>query len=412
MEALLNAVFGYAVKQGDLTVVTARGRTLRFGDGSGPPVAIRFKDAAAERALALDPALKLGELYVDERLVVEAGSIYDLLFVMLRDLRSMKPPLLFKAVDAIQLALWRAFPQNKSARSRRNVARHYDIGDDLYALFLDPNWQYSCAYFEDADQDLASAQLAKMRHIAAKLLIEPSHSVLDIGSGWGGLGLYLAEVAGAGSVLGVTLSTEQLARAERRAADAGLAQRVRFALQDYRGVEGGFDRIVSVGMFEHVGLGFYDAFFRTLAARLKPGGVALLHTIGSTGAPGPTNPWIVRHVFPGGHIPSLSDIVRSVERSGLVIADLETLGPHYARTLAAWRAAFSIRRTEAAALMGERFCRLWEFYLCLSEVAFRTDDITLYQVQLAHRRADAPLTRGYLEAAERELKASEQPVQA
>ena len=411
MEALLKAVFSYAVRIGDLTVALASGRSLRFGDGSGPPVSVRFMDAKGQREFALNPALKLGELYMDGRLRVEVGDLYDLLLLMLRDLRTRQAPPLFKAFDATRIALWRVFPANRSVRSRRNVAHHYDIGDDLYGLFLDPHWQYSCAYFETDEQTLAEAQLAKMRHIAAKLLIRAGDTVLDIGSGWGGLGLYLARTTDA-TVLGVTLSTEQLARARTRAGEEELADRVRFELQDYRSLEGRFDRVVSVGMFEHVGLGFYDAFFQTVARRLKPGGVGLLHTIGSTGAPGPTNPWIVKHVFPGGHIPSLSDIVRAVERSGLVITDLETLGPHYARTLAGWRGAFNARRDEAAALMGERFCRLWEFYLCLSEVAFSTEDVTLYQIQLAHSRTDVPPTRGYIASAEHDLREREAALQA
>ncbi len=409
VEALLKAVLGAAVKAGALTVVTARGRPLEFGDGTGAPVRIRFADARAERELALNPALKLGELFTDGRLIMEQGSVYDLLMLMLADLRDLRPPLAFRLWDEGRRQLWLRFPQNAAGRSRRNVAHHYDIGDSLYALFLDPDWQYSCAYFETSEQDLAGAQRAKVRHIAAKLRIEPHHSVLDIGSGWGGLALYLAGVADAREVLGVTLSQEQLTRAQGRARAAGLEGRVRFALQDYRAVQGRFDRIVSVGMFEHVGLGFYDVFFRSARRLLAEDGVMLLHTIGSTGTPGPTNPWVVKHVFPGGHIPSLSDIIASVERSGLVVTDVETLGPHYARTLRAWRTGFMARRDEAAALFDERFCRLWEFYLALSEAAFRTDDVTLYQVQLARRREDVPLTRGYIGAAEGELRGREGP---
>ena len=407
VEQLLKAVFGTAVRAGALTVTTARGRTLAFGDGTGEPVRIRFQDPRGERELALNPALKLGELFVDGRLTIEQGSVYDLLMLMLADLRDLAPPWPMRLWDAARLQLWRRFPANAAARSQRNVAHHYDIGDSLYALFLDPDWQYSCAYFETPDQALADAQQAKLRHIAAKLLIGREHSVLDIGSGWGGMALYLAGVAGARDVLGVTLSQEQLTRAQNRARTARLEARVRFALQDYRAVQGRFDRIVSVGMFEHVGLGFYDAFFRKARQLLAADGVMLLHTIGSTGTPGPTNPWVVKHVFPGGHIPSLSDIVASVERSGLVITDVETLGPHYARTLRTWRTGFMARRDEAARLFDERFCRLWEFYLALSEAAFRTDDVTLYQLQLARRRDDVPLVRGYIEGAETGLKREE-----
>jgi len=407
MQALLKFVFGYAVKTGDLTVVTAKGRVLRFGDGTGVPVTIRFKDSAAERALALDPAMKLGELFTDSRLLVEQGSIYDFLHLMLRDLRNMKPPLLFRLIDHVQMALWRWLPKNKPEQSRRNVAHHYDLGDALYALFLDPDWQYSCAYFEYPGQSLADAQLAKKRHIAAKLLIEPTSSVLDIGSGWGGLALYLAKVAGAAAVTGVTLSDEQIARARLRTEATGLNDRVQFRLEDYRAVQGQFDRVVSVGMFEHVGLGFYDEFFSTSRRLLRDEGVMLLHTIGSVGTPGPTNPWILKYIFPGGHIPSLSDIVPPIERSGLVITDIEMLGPHYAETLLAWRTNFMARRDEAERLYDARFCRMWEFYLALSEVAFRTNDITIYQIQLSRERQTVPLTRDYLAAAEATLRTRE-----
>ncbi|WP_158914924.1 cyclopropane-fatty-acyl-phospholipid synthase family protein [Caulobacter sp. S45] len=407
MQALLKFVFGYAVKTGDLTVVTAKGRVLRFGDGTGAPVTIRFNDSAAERALALDPAMKLGELFTDSRLLVEQGSIYDFLHLMLRDLRNMKPPLLFRLIDRVQMALWRWLPKNKPEQSRRNVAHHYDLGDALYALFLDPDWQYSCAYFEYPGQSLADAQLAKKRHIAAKLLIEPTSSVLDIGSGWGGLALYLAKVAGAAAVTGVTLSDEQIARARLRTEATGLNDRVQFRLEDYRAVQGQFDRVVSVGMFEHVGLGFYDEFFSTSRRLLRDEGVMLLHTIGSVGTPGPTNPWILKYIFPGGHIPSLSDIVPPIERSGLVITDIEMLGPHYAETLLAWRTNFMARRDEAERLYDARFCRMWEFYLALSEVAFRTNDITIYQIQLSRERQTVPLTRDYLAAAEETLRTRE-----
>jgi cyclopropane-fatty-acyl-phospholipid synthase len=407
MQALLKFVFGHAVKAGDLTVVTAQGQALRFGDGTGAPVRIRFKDRAAERALALDPAMKLGELFTEARLTVEQGTIYDLLHLMLRDLRNMPAPLVFRLVDHVQMALWRWLPKNDPKRSRRNVAHHYDLGDDLYALFLDPDWQYSCAYFEHPGQSLNDAQLAKKRHIAAKLRINSSSTVLDIGSGWGGLALYLAQVAGAAAVTGVTLSDEQIARARARAEAAGLHDRVAFRLEDYRAVEGRFDRIVSVGMFEHVGLGFYDEFFAVSRRLLRDQGVMLLHTIGSTGTPGPTNPWILKYIFPGGHIPSLSDIISPIERSGLVVTDIETLGPHYAETLLAWRTNFMARRDEAARLYDDRFCRMWEFYLSLSEVAFRTNDITLYQVQLSRERQTVPLTRDYMPAAEADLRARE-----
>ena len=408
MQALLRVVFNFAVKVGDLTVVTAKGRALQFGDGTGPKVRVRFTDAGAQWRFVTDPALRLGELFTDGRFVVEEGSIYDFLLMLMRDLRNMKPPLIMHVIDRVQIFLWKTFPKNSAAASRRNVAHHYDLGDDLYTLFLDPDWQYSCAYFEHQGQALAGAQLAKKRHIAAKLRIEPTSRILDIGCGWGGLGLYLAGTAQAGEVLGITLSEEQIGRAKRRADEAGLADKVKFRLADYRHVTETFDRIVSVGMFEHVGLGFYNEFFEVFRRILKDDGLGLMHTIGSTGTPGPTNPWILKYIFPGGHIPSLSDIVPAIERSGLVVTDIETLGPHYAETLLAWRTNFMARRDEATALYDEAFCRMWEFYLAVSEVGFRTDDITIFQIQLARDRQSVPITRDYLSLAETKLKIMEQ----
>ena len=407
MEALLKLAFNYAVKAGDLTVITAKGRTLKFGDGSGPPVRVRFMDAGAEWGFGTDPALRLGELFTEGRFVVEEGTIYDFLLIILRELRNMKPPWFMKAIDDAQAFIWRHFPKNSAAASRRNVAHHYDLGDELYELFLDPDWQYSCAYFEYPGQSLADAQLAKKRHIAAKLMVEPTSRILDIGSGWGGLGLYLGRVAGAASVTGVTLSDEQIARAKRRADEHAVADTVQFNLEDYRHVKGDFDRIVSVGMFEHVGLGFYDEFFTVFRRLLNDDGLGLLHTIGSCDTPGPTNPWVLKYIFPGGHIPSLSDIVPPIERSGLVITDIEMLGPHYAETLLAWRTNFMARRSEALALYDENFCRMWEFYLAMCEVAFRTNDITVYQIQLARERQNVPLTRNYLDAGEANLRKRE-----
>ncbi len=370
----------------------------------------RLTDKAAVRALLLDPDLRTGELFTDGRLVMEQGSIYDFLSLILDNDGEENPSPIVQAFDRFRTAtqLWRQ--RNDPGRSRRNVAHHYDLGDDLYALFLDPDRQYSCAYFEHPGQSLADAQLAKKRHIAAKLLIEPHHRVLDIGCGWGGLALYLAGVAEAAEVLGVTLSEEQIARAQDRAQAAGLADRAQFVLTDYRAIEGRFDRVVSVGMFEHVGLGNYETFFRTCRERLTDDGVMLLHTIGCSDAPSVTNPWITRYIFPGGHLPSLSDILKAVERSGLVVADVEVLRLHYAETLRAWRTAFMARRAEAVALFDERFCRMWEYYLAMSEAAFRYEQVVVFQLQLVRRQESAPLTRGYVAAAEADLRARENAV--
>jgi cyclopropane-fatty-acyl-phospholipid synthase len=287
------------------------------------------------------------------------------------------------------------------------VAYHYDLGDPFYALFLDQDWQYSCAYFEYPGQNLADAQRAKKRHIAAKLLLEPHHRVLDIGCGWGGLGLYLARVVGVKSVLGVTLSDEQILRAVRRADELKLSDQVDFQLCDYRALTGRFDRIVSVGMFEHVGLENYQTFFDTCRERLSDDGVMLLHTIGCSDEPSLTNPWIAKYIFPGGHLPSMSDILKAVERSGLIVTDVEILRLHYAETLLAWRTNFLARRDEAVRMFDERFCRMWEYYLAMSEAAFRYENVVVFQLQLMRQQASVPLTRDYITPAKARLLAAE-----
>jgi cyclopropane-fatty-acyl-phospholipid synthase len=405
---LLEKALKPLVRRGRLELVMPSGQRLTFGDGDGDgggdPVVARITDPAAVRALLLDPDLKTGELFTDGRLVMERGSIYDFISLVLDNDGEANPSPVVQAIDRARTAtqLWRQ--RNDPRRSQRNVAHHYDLGDDLYALFLDPDWQYSCAYFEHPGQSLADAQLAKKRHIAAKLRLEPHHRVLDIGCGWGGLALYLARVAGVAEVLGVTLSQEQIARARQRAESQDLADRARFALTDYRAVEGQFDRIVSVGMFEHVGLGNYEAFFATCRQRLTDDGVMLLHTIGCSDEPSVTNPWITKYIFPGGHLPSLSDMVKVVERSGLVVTDIEVLRLHYAETLRAWRLAFMARRAEAVAMFDERFCRMWEYYLAMSETAFRYEQVVVFQLQIARRQEAVPLTRDYVGVAEAVLR--------
>ena len=394
MEKLLTAVFSRCVARGALSLQTARGKKLMFGDGTGEEVRVRITDAGAERALVFNPELRLGELFMDGRLIVEQGTIFDFLGLVLRD-----PGPLSLATRALRRArmLTRGFvSRNSPWRARRNVAHHYDLDRRLYRLFLDEDFQYSCAYFEQPGISLEAAQLAKKRLITAKLLLEPGSNVLDIGSGWGGLALYLKEIGGAANVLGVTLSIEQLNAATVRARERGLEQAVRFALQDYRDVEGAFDRIVSVGMFEHVGPRFYDTYFAKCRRLLKPGGVMLLHTIGLLDGPWYPNPWLQKYIFPGGQLPALSEIAPAIERSGLVVTDVESLRMHYAETLAEWRRRFMARRGEALALYDERFCRMWEYYLSACEAAFRFQDVAVYQIQCARCQEAVPLTRDYI----------------
>jgi cyclopropane-fatty-acyl-phospholipid synthase len=300
---------------------------------------------------------------------------------------------------------------NPRGRARHNVAHHYDLDGRLYSLFLDADRQYSCGYFESPGQSLDDAQLAKKRHLAAKLLVEPGKSgqdlhVLDIGCGWGGLGLYLAENAGA-DVTGVTLSQEQHAIANERAAEKGLTGRARFKLQDYRDVEGPFDRIVSVGMFEHVGVNYYDTFFRKSAELLADDGVMVLHSIGRSDPPGITNPWISKYIFPGGYIPALSEVLPRIEKAGLLVTDIEILRLHYAETLKAWRQRFLAHRAEVERIYDERFERMWEFYLASSEMSFREQNLMVMQIQLTKRQGIVPMTRDYIVREEQRLRGAE-----
>jgi cyclopropane-fatty-acyl-phospholipid synthase len=405
VDQLLRTAFTSLVKRGSLEVVTSKGRVFKVGDGTAPQVAVRFTDAKAERALVLDPELRLGELYMDGRLLIEHGTIFDFLQLVLQDSHGELDSAPLQSIRQMLGLVRRVRRANDAVRSKNNVAHHYDLNGRLYDLFLDADRQYSCAYFERPDETLEAAQIAKKRHIMAKLLVEPGQSVLDIGSGWGGLGLSLVEEAGAGSVKGITLSEEQLGVSRERAEERGLSDRVSFALQDYRDTTGSYDRIVSVGMFEHVGVASYDAYFQSCRRLLAEDGVMLLHTIGRTGMPYPTNPWITRYIFPGGHLPTLSEMTPAIERSGLVVTDIEVLRLHYAFTLKAWRERFMTHWEDAKRLYDERFCRMWECYLAMSEAAFRFEDAVVFQVQLARRNDTVPITRGYIVEREKTLAA-------
>ena len=405
MDRLLSIFLSRFIHNGSLTVTTAAGNVYTFGDGSGTPVSVRLTNATAQRAVLLDPELRLGEAYMDGSLVVERGSIADLLEILFRQERIAAPTWALPP-RAIRHLFRRVQQFNPRSRSRRNVAHHYDLDGRLYQLFLDADQQYSCAYFESERQSLDDAQLAKRRHLAAKLGVAPGATVLDIGCGWGGLALYLAETAKA-RVTGITLSKEQHARATERALERGQAQQASFRLEDYRDVGGRFDRIVSVGMFEHVGVGFYDTYFRKCAQLLADDGVFLLHTIGRSSSPAVTNPWIAKYIFPGGYIPALSEVLPAIERARLIVTDVEILQLHYAETLKAWRARFLAHREEAERLYDERFVRMWEFYLASSEMAFRESDMVVFQIQMAKRKGVIPQTRDYIGQEEARLRAIE-----
>jgi len=406
MLAVLRALLGRVVRRGTLEVDTASGSRFIVGDGSGERVAVRVADSGAVWQLILRPGLALGELYMDGRIVVTQGSVWNLLMILGGNLGCQSPPGIAWAYDWLGVALRPLNQRNTARRATRNAAHHYDLDGRLYSLFLDPDMQYSCAYFDHPGHSLEEAQLAKKRHIAAKLLVEPGHSVLDIGSGWGGLALYLAERCGA-KVIGITLSEAQLAASTARSSTRGLSEHAEFRLQDYRAVSGRFDRIVSVGMFEHVGIGYYDAFFAKVAELLTDDGVMLLHSIGRSDGPSPTNPWIAKYIFPGGHTPALSEVLPAIERAGLIVTDIEILRLHYAETLKVWRERFLCRREDAKARYDDRFCRMWEFYFAAAECGFRHSGLMVFQIQLAKRLATVPLTRDYIGTCEAMLRTKE-----
>ncbi len=404
MDRLLRYFLQQFIRRGAMTFTTASGARFSCGDGTGEPVSVRFLTADAERRVLLNPELALGEVYMEGTFVVEEGSIADALAILMDQPEIL--PRWAKLQWFLRYLVRHVRQFNPRGRAKNNVAHHYDLDGRLYSLFLDADKQYSCGYFERPDATLDDAQLAKKRHIAAKLLIRRGDKVLDIGSGWGGLGLYLAEMTGA-NVTGITLSTEQLQASNARAAEKNLAQSAKFFLEDYRDIPGPFDRIVSVGMFEHVGVDFYDTYFKRCAELLTDDGVMLLHSIGRSDGPDVTNPWIAKYIFPGGYIPALSEVMPAIERAGLLVCDIEVLRLHYAETLKAWRERFMARREEAVRLYDERFARMWEFYLACSEMSFRKQNLMNFQIQLTKRQGVAPMTRDYLTHEETKLRGLE-----
>lgn len=384
------------IDEGDLTLVDARGRSHNFGDGAAPRIAIRLHTAATERRLLINPRLAAGEAYMDGTLTIEKGTLFDLIDLIGRNIEVFEHHWLTDFSASVSRLSRRLQQYNPVGKAQKNVAHHYDLSDDLYDLFLDSDRQYSCAYFDGTHDDLERAQIDKKRHISAKLLLnKPGLTVLDIGSGWGGMGLYLAQETNA-DVTGVTLSKEQHKVSERRAREAGLSDRVRFKLQDYRDEAETFDRIVSVGMFEHVGSAHFQEYFRKARALLKDDGVFLLHSIGRMEPPGVTNPWLRKYIFPGGYTPALSETLAAIEKAGLWVTDVEILRLHYADTLHLWYDRFMAQREKALELYDERFCRMWEFYLIGCEIAFRRMGQMVFQIQIAKRQDAVPLTRDYI----------------
>ncbi len=406
MDRVLQVVLRSFIRHGTLRLTTARGTTLEFGDGTGAPIAIRFTSRAAEWAVLLDPELAVGDAYMDGTLVIEQGSITDFLALAVSNMSALPRNRWTGLVERARGVVRRTLQWNTARRARRNASHHYDIDHRIYRLFLDRDMQYSCAYFEYEDDTLEAAQSAKRHHVAAKLFLDrPGLRVLDIGSGWGGLGLHLARHHAA-SVVGINLSEEQIKVARRRAAQENLP--CEFRVQDYRDVPETFDRIASVGMFEHVGKGYYDTFFENCHRLLSDDGVMLLHTVGRWDGPSHTNPWVWKYIFPGGYAPALSELAPVIEKSKLIITDVEVLRLHYAHTLRAWRVAFEAQRAEVLKVFAsdpklterfggaERFIRMWDFYLAGFEQFFKYSGLTVFQVQLTKKIDRLPLTRSYI----------------
>ena len=383
------------VQNGRLTIYDPSGEAWHFGPGGEPAVSVRLTDRPLPAQLLANPSLALGEAYTDGTLRIESGSLRDLLSICTSDMDAIEASPGVRLIRWLDAFMARRLHHNPISRSHANVAHHYDISTELYDLFLDADRQYSCAYFPTGNETLDEAQALKKKHIAAKLLLRPGMEVLDIGSGWGGLAMEFAQLHGA-RVTGLSLSTEQIAAARDRAAQSGLSGRVTFEQRDYREERGQYNRVVSVGMFEHVGRSGFDAFFATLQRVLRPDGVALVHAIGTKAPRGGSDPWIRKYIFPGGYLPTLSETIAAAERSGMWVTDVEVLRLHYAETLRHWSERFAAERETARMLYDERFCRMWEFYLAVCEMAFRNGRLMVFQIQLAKRRDAVPLTRDYI----------------
>ena len=401
----LDVVLKRFIKRGRLRVTDCEGKACEFGDANAPlDAAISLRDPDTAWRIARFPSLHIGEAYTDGALIIEQGSLLSFLRLLLLNNRiwneSLTGKVYYRAEDLLRLPA----VINPTGRARKNVKHHYDLSDELFSLFLDADRQYSCAYYRSERDTIDEAQLSKKQHIAAKLHIRPNQHILDIGSGWGGLGLYLAKHYPV-RVTGLTLSDEQYRGSNARARQLGLADRVSFKLQDYREEKGQYDRIVSVGMFEHVGRPHFAAFFRKLHSLLTPDGVALIHTIGFQTSPAPINAWLRRYIFPGAYLPTLSQLAPIYERQNFWLADMENLRLHYALTLSAWYQRFQANREHVAKLYDERFCRMWEFYLQSCEAGFRWGGLTVFQFQLTRDINALPITRDYMLAEEARLRA-------
>lgn len=415
MASALLSLVTKLIRKGSLKITLASGETHVIGDGSGETVVARVADQQAEDAIARDPTLKLGEMYMEGRFILEEGNIYEFLSLVKQNTTNEIFDLRMAALLMGRIVWQQLKSRSPINRNKYNVAHHYDLSAKLFDLFLDEDWQYSCAYFNPPGISLYEAQVAKKRHIAAKLLVEPGQRVLEIGSGWGGMAMYLAEAYPGLDVTGITLSEEQLKISRERAAKRGLSDRVRFELQDYRYLKGKkFDRIVSVGMFEHVGIGDYRKFFNKVSELLDDNGVMVLHSIARPKPSFATNAFIEKYIFPGGYIPSVGETTPPLEKAGLLTKDVEILPMHYAHTLRHWRNNFVARKAEAVALYDENFFRMWEFYLAGSEMGFRWDELFIMQIQITKNQFAVPDNRNYIperEATLKEFEATRAPLE-
>ena len=394
-EKLLDGALRRLIRTGALELTMPSGTAHRYGKGLGEPVRVRLADASLPRRLVSHPQLAVGEAYTDGTLEIENDDLYGFLTLVFRNYAHQNVSWVSRPAEMLVHLRRRIDQFNPIGRAKKNVAHHYDLSGELYDLFLDDDRQYSCAYFKSGTDSLETAQAQKKKHIADKLLIAPGMRVLDIGCGWGGMAITLARDYGA-KVVGVTLSEEQHKLANFRVAEADLSDKIEIRLTDYRNLTEKFDRVVSVGMFEHVGVPHYREYFGNVHDRLNEDGISLIHTIGRAWPPGHTSPWILKYIFPGGYCPALSEVMSAVEKQGLIPTDIEVWRLHYAETLRHWRMRFMANIEKARALYDEKFCRMWRFYLVGSELTFRYEDQCVFQLQLARKQEAVPLTRDYL----------------
>jgi len=398
---LLDSMMSAFVKVGQLTIIDVEGVEHVYGPGGSdsPNATIRLTDEKLYRKLFLNPELYAGEAYMDGTLVCEQGGIRGLLEVFANNRGRLRNQKTQKALRRWLKKIRKFHQRNKISASRKNVQHHYDLSNEFYRLFLDDDLNYSCAYFQNENMSLEDAQVAKKRHIASKLRLQANMKVLDIGCGWGGMAIYLAEQF-ACNVVGVTLSEQQFTLANERIQARDLQDKVQIKLMDYRDINEKFDRVVSVGMFEHVGVAHYLEYFKKIKSLLVDDGCALIHSIGRKGGPGTTGAWIRKYIFPGGYSPALSETFSEIEKSGLWVTDCEILRLHYAHTLLEWDKRFQANRNKISQMFDERFCRMWEFYLIISEFSFRYGKHMNFQIQLSNKVDSLPITRNYIQQTE------------